>query len=77
MAGTLDQILKDALSLPDEGKESLAQELVAYLGSHMDPALQREHHDIVKKRRDELLAGSVEAIDGAEALRRGRHELGR
>jgi putative addiction module component len=59
MGVTLEQIYKEALELPDESKASLAEQLVAYLASHMDPDLQRQHLDIVRRRRDELLSGAV------------------
>ena len=76
MAVTLERLLQEALDLPDESKASLAERLVAFLQSHMDPDLQREHLAIVNKRREQLLSGAVRPIPGPEALRAARRKLG-
>ena len=76
MPVTLEQLYEEALGLPDESKASLAERLVAYLGTHMAPELQQQHLDIVRKRREQLLTGSVTPVDGPEALERARRKLG-
>ena len=76
MAVTLERLLQEALDLPDESKASLAERLVTFLQTHMDPDLQREHLDIVRKRREQLLSGAVRPIPGPEALRAARRKLG-
>ncbi len=75
MASTLEQIYKEALALSDESKAGLAERLVEYLQSHVDPDLERRHLDTVKRRRDELRSGRVKPIDGDEALERARRTL--
>ncbi|HAK97429.1 MAG TPA: acyl-protein synthetase [Planctomycetes bacterium] len=77
MAETLDDVYRNALGLSDESKERLIERLVEHLESRIDPALQRAHLEIVKKRRDELRAGHVRAVDGEEALEKARRLLQR
>lgn len=77
MAETLDDVYRNALDLSDESKERLIERLVEHLESRIDPALQRTHLDMVKKRRDELRAGRVQAVDGEEALEKARRLLQR
>ncbi len=76
MAVSLEQVYREALELSNESKASLAERLVEHIESHMDPDLQREHLDIVKRRRDQLLVGKVSLVDGPEALRAARRKLG-
>lgn len=76
MSVTIEQVYMEALELPDESKASLAERLVAYLENHIDPRLERQHLEIVRKRRQQLLSGEVEPVDGPEALKQGRQRLG-
>lgn len=73
----IDRVFRDALELPDESKLSLAEKLIAYVEANIDPELQRDHLETVRRRREELLAGTVEAVDGPDAIRRGRQQLKR
>ena len=77
MAKTLNDVYRDALRLSDASKERLIERLVEHLESRIDPALQRTHLETVKKRRNELRAGRVKAIDGEEALEKARRLLHR
>lgn len=77
MGSTLDRIYEEALALPDESKASLAEKLVDYLETHVDPQLERRHLDRVKRRRDEVRSGQVEPVDGEEALEKARRILRR
>jgi len=72
MATTLDKIYEQAMRLPDESKTILAERIVEYLGTHVNPDLERLHLDIVKRRRDEMRERRVEPIDGQKALDRAR-----
>jgi hypothetical protein len=63
----LDKIYEEALSLPDESKAVLAERIVEYLETHVNPDLERVHLDTVKRRRDEMQKGKVEPVDGHEA----------
>ena len=69
---TLEQVYREALRLSDESKACLAEKLVEYLEANMSPQLQREHMEIVNKRRQQILSGRVTPIDGSEALGRAR-----
>jgi hypothetical protein len=75
MATTLEKIYEQALRLPDESKATLAERIVEYLGTHVNPDLERLHLDIVKKRRDEMRERRVEPIDGQDALARARRAI--
>ncbi len=68
MALTMDQIYNEALLLPDESKATLAEKIVEYLETHPDRDMDRLRLDTVKRRRDEIRSGSVQPIDGEEAL---------
>ncbi len=75
MGARLDQLYREALELPDESKAFLAERLVEYLETHVDPELERVHLDTVHRRRDEMRSGRVEAVDGGEGLERARRIL--
>ena len=68
MSTTLDKIYEQAMRLPDESKAILAERIVEYLGTHVNPDLERLHLDIVKRRRDEIREMRVKPIDGKKAL---------
>jgi len=68
MATTLDKIYEQAMRLPDESKAILAERIVEYLGTHVNPDLERFHHDTVKIRWDEMRERRAEPIDGQKAL---------
>jgi hypothetical protein len=72
MAPNLDKLYEEALRLPDESKAVLAERIVEYLGTHVQPDLERIHLDTVKRRRDEIMQGKVEPIDGREASVKAR-----
>ncbi len=77
MDAGIDRVFRDALELPDESKLSLAKKPIAHVEANIDPELQREHLETVRRRREELLSGVVEAVDGPEAIRRGHLALSR
>jgi hypothetical protein len=71
----LDEIYNDALRLPDESKAQLAELLVEYLATHIDPELEKIHLDTVKRRKEELNTGQVEPVNGKEGLAMARRIL--
>ncbi|MFH0826161.1 MAG: addiction module protein [Pseudomonadota bacterium] len=75
MAPNLDGIYEEALELPDESKAVLAERLVEYLETHVDPDLEGVRLDIVKRRRNEMREGHVAPVDGQEAAMRARERL--
>jgi hypothetical protein len=72
MASNLDKIYEEAMRLPDESKVVLAERIVEYLVTHIDPDLELLHLDIVKRRRDEIREKKVEPVDGPDALDKAR-----
>jgi hypothetical protein len=54
MATSIDKIYEQAMRLPDESKATLAERIVEYLETHVDPDLERLHLDTVKRRREEI-----------------------
>ncbi len=77
MAITVEELFGQALLLPDESNESLAERLVNYLETHVDPEVEKYHLDVAKKRRDEIRLGKVAALDGEAVLARARRAVGR
>jgi hypothetical protein len=74
---TLDDIYSQALALPDESKESLAERLVAYIEAHMEPEVERAHLDEAKRRRDDVRSGRVVPLDGPLVIAKARRIAGR
>jgi hypothetical protein len=72
MASSIEMIYEEAMRLPDESKALLAERLVEYLETHVDPDLERLQLDIVKRRREEMRERRVEPVEGHEALGRAR-----
>jgi hypothetical protein len=72
MASNLDQIYEKAMSLPDESKAALAERIVEYLVTHINPDLEVLQLDIVKRRRDEMRQKKVKPVDGPDALAMAR-----
>jgi hypothetical protein len=52
MATNLDRIYEEAMSLPDESKSALAERIVEYLITNVNPDLEVLQLDIVKQRRN-------------------------
>ncbi len=73
---TTEQIFEAAMSLPDESKATLAERLVAHLVSNIEPEVERAHLDVARKRKDEVLSGQVEALDGEAVMARARKIVG-
>lgn len=75
MTPTVEKVYEDAMHLSDEMKACLAERLVEYLETNMNPSLERIHIKIVKRRRDEIKKGLVKPIEGETALNRARQVL--
>ncbi len=74
---TTEEIYEAAMTLSDESKALLAERLVAHLETNMDPEIERRHLEVVRRRRDEILSGKVEALDGEAVMARARKIIGR
>lgn len=74
---TVDDVYKQALTLPDDSKESLAERLVAYIETHVDKDVELAHLDEAKRRRDEIRSGRVTPLDGKTVMAKARDLVGR
>lgn len=59
---TMKEVYKAAMSLPDDSKASLAEQLVAYLETHIDPEVEPDDDDFdggLTEARREALEGDL------------------
>lgn len=75
MATTLEQLAKQAMSLPSESRARLADLLVESLDSEDLGQIEQLWIAEAKRRRDEVRNSTVEPIDGDEGLRAVRNLL--
>ena len=62
---TVDEVYSQALTLPDDSKESLAERLVAYIETHVETAVEQAHLVDSKGRRDDVRSGHVASWIGS------------
>lgn len=74
---TEKQLFQEALQLPDEAVAHLTEKLVEHLGTNIRPGLEQIHLDIVNRRRNEVISGKVQPLDGQEVLVRARQLVGK
>jgi hypothetical protein len=72
---SVEQVMKDALSLPKPLRAWLAEKLVESLEFDVDDTIQTLWISEAKKRRDEIRSGVVQPISGEEALAQVRQLL--
>ena len=72
---SIEELTKEALSLPSLSRAHLAEKLVESLEFDTDPTIQAAWVSEAKKRRDEVRDGSVQPIPGVEALTQVRQLL--
>lgn len=65
-----EQLTQAALLLPSASRAKLAEELVQSLEFDVDPGIQTTWANTAKQRRDEIRNGTVQTIDGQDALDR-------
>ena len=65
---SIEQLMKEALSLPNALRAQLAERLVESLEFDIDGTVQKLWTAEAKLRRDEIRSGKVEPISGEEAL---------
>ena len=73
---TTKEIFEAAMSLSDDSKATLAEQLVDYLETNIEPELERAHLEVARRRRNEILSGQVEALDGEAVMARARKIVG-
>ena len=67
MITNIEKVYEEAMRLPNESKALLAERIINFIGTHVDPDIESVHLDIVKQRRDEMRKGQVKAIDVRDA----------
>lgn len=65
---SVEELMKEALSLPSASRALLAEKLVESLEGDVDESLQKLWTTEAKKRRDEIRSGEVKPISGEKAL---------
>ena len=70
MPANLDELLQQALTLPDDSRLFLAEKLVASVSTH-----DQSEDALVEGRRAEFRSGAAVLIPAEEALRQVREEL--
>jgi hypothetical protein len=72
---SVEQVMKDALSLSSPLRALLAEKLVESLEFDVDDTVQTLWFNEAKQRRDEIRSGVVQPISGEEALAQVRRLL--
>lgn len=75
MEAAIDKAYKEAMSLPDELKAVLAEQIIQYLEINIDPSLEQLHLETVRRRRNEMRSGKVQPLNGKDALNKARRLL--
>lgn len=75
METALDKAYKEAMSLPDELKAVLAEHIIQYLETNIDPSLEQLHLETVERRKNEMRSGNVKPVTGKDALDEARRIL--
>jgi hypothetical protein len=73
MATTLEKVIEEAMTLPNESRAELADLLVQSLETGGLGSTDRLWITEAKRRRDEVRAGLVDTIPGEDALRKVRY----
>ena len=77
MAASLEQILEEALALPDDSKLTLAERLVESVSAHIPEGIEARQMAAVRRRIEDVQAGRVALIPGDVALAEVREALDR
>ena len=64
-----------ALIFPDELKAVLAEHIIQYLETNIDPSLEQLHLETVRRRKNEMRSGNVQPVNGKDALDEARRIL--
>ena len=74
---SVQQIIEEALSLPNASRVLIVEKLVESLEFDLDETISDLWNNEAKKRRDETRKNLVQAIPGAEALAQVRRIIER
>jgi putative addiction module component (TIGR02574 family) len=69
MKSSLDQVAKDALALPANDQEVLAEKLVGSLVAHVPSEIKRLQLTEVMRRRAEIVSGRLEGVSAEQVVR--------
>ena len=69
MKATLDEVTKNALALPANDQELLAEKLVGSLVSRVPATIKKQQLAEVMRRPEEVLNGKVPAVSAAQVIR--------
>jgi hypothetical protein len=75
MEAAIDKAYEEAMSLPDELKAVLAEHIIQYLETNIDPSLEQLHLETVRRRKNEMRSGNVQPVNGKDALDKARRVL--
>jgi len=75
MEAVIDKAYEEAMSLPDELKAVLAEHIIQYLETNIDPSLEQLHLETVRRRKNEIRSGNVQPVNGKDALDKARRIL--
>ena len=73
---SIEQLTQEALALPDDLRFQLLNDLLASFELEGDDSLEKLWVAEAQRRRDEILSGQVQPIDGDTALAQVRAILG-
>ncbi len=77
MEGRLEDIVADAMKLPEQERVALARELIASLDPELEPDVEGLWLAEAARRLEELRTGKAQGIPAEEAFARVRHALRR
>jgi putative addiction module component (TIGR02574 family) len=77
MTATMEQVLKDALSLPSDSRLTLAERLMESVCAVPDPEVEARQITEICRRIEQIQSGQVELIPGELALQEVREALKR
>lgn len=76
MSATAEQVLSDALALPDAGRIELIEALIASLQTLDDPPFDESWFEVARRRSAEIGSGAVQPIPWEQVKREAREKRG-
>ena len=76
MSPTIEEVLKVALSLPDDERVELVEALIASLQPADQPPFDESWREIIQQRSAELRSGAVTPVPWLEVKRQAREKAG-
>lgn len=70
MSLTVEELLRQALSLDEKDRASLAGALIESLHGEVEPGAEEAWEAVIKRRVEELEAGAVETVPWSEVRER-------